>query len=135
MKKVLFILVIFCISLAGEFSTAQDGPVETVAKGCKTEIDSYCKNVTPGEGRILACLYAYGDKLSAGCEFALFDASVQLEHFIGTLTYLANECEEDLKNYCSVLKPGEGRLLKCLQKNKDKVSSRCQQAFKNIEKK
>ena len=135
MKKVFFVIVMFCILFVGEISSAQDGPVETVAKGCKTELESYCKDVTPGEGRILACLYARSDKLSAGCEFALYEASAQLEHFIATLTFLANECEEDLVNYCLDIKPGEGRLLDCLEKNKDKVSSRCKQAFQNVNKK
>ncbi|MDH3317934.1 MAG: cysteine rich repeat-containing protein, partial [Gammaproteobacteria bacterium] len=43
---------------------AAENIVESVAKGCEKELSSYCKNVTVGEGRVLACLYAYGDKLS-----------------------------------------------------------------------
>jgi len=58
---------------------AQQTLIDTVANGCKAELEKYCKNVTPGEGRVLACLYAYGDKLSGRCEYALYDASVQLE--------------------------------------------------------
>ncbi len=135
MKKVFFVIVMFCIPFVGEISSAQDGPVETVAKGCKTELESYCKDVTPGEGRVLACLYAYGDKLSGGCEYALYEASAQLEHFIQTVSYLAQECEDDLEKYCVDIKPGEGRLLDCLDKNEDSVSSRCKEAFLNLNKK
>lgn len=135
MKKILFVIVMLCILFVGKVSSAQDGPVEVVAKGCKTEIESYCKAVTPGEGRVLACLYAFGDKLSAKCEYALYEASAQLEHFIQTVNYLAQECEDDLEKYCSDIKPGEGRLLDCLEKNKDGVSSRCKQAFQNVKKK
>jgi hypothetical protein len=32
----------------------QKRPVETVLDGSNKEFDSYCKNVTPGEGRLLA---------------------------------------------------------------------------------
>jgi hypothetical protein len=135
MKKIFFVIVMFCIPFVGEISSAQDGPVETVTKGCKTELESYCKDVTPGEGRVLACLYAYGDKLSGGCEYALYEASAQLEHFIQTVSYLAQECEDDLEKYCVDIKPGEGRLLDCLDKNEDSVSSRCKEAFQNINKK
>ncbi len=135
MKKIFFVIVMFCIPFVGEISSAQDGPVETVAKGCKTELESYCKDVTPGEGRVLACLYAYGDKLSGGCEYALYEASAQLEHFIQTVSYLAQECEDDLEKYCVDIKPGEGRLLDCLDKNEDSVSSRCKEAFLNLNKK
>ncbi len=40
-------------------AAAGQGLVKTVADGCKTELETYCKNVTLGEGRILACLFAY----------------------------------------------------------------------------
>lgn len=35
------------------------GPVETFLQGCKTELDTYCKDVTPGDNRLLACIYAH----------------------------------------------------------------------------
>jgi len=111
---------------------AQEGLVQTVTDGCKKEITTYCKGVAPGEGRVLACLYAYGDKLSSRCEYALYDASVQLERVINALSYVANECRNDLKTYCSAVDPGEGRLLDCLQKNKAKISGRCTQAIKDV---
>jgi hypothetical protein len=47
------------------------------------------------------------------------------------LNYVANECREDLKAYCSDIKSGEGRLLRCIDKNSAKVSSRCTQAMKD----
>jgi hypothetical protein len=87
--------------------------------------------VTPGEGRVLACLYAYGDKLSGQCEYALFDAAVQLERAVAALSYLANECRDDLMTFCSAINPGEGRLLECIEKNDTKVSGRCKQALKD----
>lgn len=111
---------------------AQEKVVRTVTEGCKNELNTYCKNVTPGDGRIMACLYAYGDKLSGRCEYALYDASVQLERAVNALTYVANECRDDLKTYCSAVRPGEGRLLDCIEKNKKKVSSRCTQAIKDV---
>ena len=43
----------------------------------EAELETYCKDVTPGDGRILACLYAHGDKLSGQCEYALYDAAEQ----------------------------------------------------------
>ncbi len=61
---------------------AEEGLVQTVADGCKTELETYCKDVTPGDGRILACLYAHGDKLSGKCEYALYDAAAQLERAV-----------------------------------------------------
>jgi len=112
--------------------SAQESLLETVANGCKEELQKYCSNVTPGEGRVLACLYAYGDKLSGRCEYALYDAASQLERAVAALSYAVNECSSDLKQYCAGVAVGEGRLLECLQKNDDKVSKRCKQARKDV---
>jgi len=111
---------------------AQQGLIETVANGCKAEMEKYCSNVTPGEGRMLACLYAHEDKLSGRCEYALYDAASRLERAVAALSYAVNECSADLKQYCSGVASGEGRLLECLQKNEDKVSQRCKQARKDV---
>jgi len=104
--------------------------VDTVANGCKVEIESYCNGVTPGEGRVLACLYARQDKLSSACEYALYDAAVQLERAVSLLTFVASECKDDLVKHCQSVEVGEGRLLQCLEDNKADVSNRCKSAVK-----
>jgi hypothetical protein len=111
---------------------AQKGPVETFAEGCQKEIATYCKDVIPGNGRILACLYARQDRLSARCEYAIYDAAAQLERAVAALAYLANECRDDLKTFCSGINPGEGRLLQCIDNNRNKVSARCKQAMEDV---
>ncbi len=128
----LLLSISLAVFLVGNVFGAEKGPVGTVLDGCKKELETYCKDVTPGEGRLLACLYAYGDKLSARCEFALYDAAAQLERAVAALTYTANECREDLKAYCSSVKPGEGRLINCLNNNEGKISARCKQALKDV---
>ena len=141
MRNVLTIGVLVCIMMIFTgIATAQQkestetvaqGLVETVATGCEKELAAYCQGVTPGEGRILACLYAHADKLSGQCEYALFDAAAQLERAVAALAYLVNECGDDLDNYCAGVPAGEGRLLGCLNKNEKKISQRCNQALKD----
>jgi hypothetical protein len=124
---------------SGGVSAQQKGPaeavaqglVDTVGKGCDKELKTYCKDVTPGEGRVLACLYAFSDKLSAQCEYALYDAAAQLERAVNGLSYAVNECRDDLTKFCSNIKPGEGRLLQCIDNNDAKVTARCKQALKD----
>jgi hypothetical protein len=111
---------------------AQQDLIASVKEGCQKEMDSFCKEVTPGEGRILACLYAYEDKLSGRCEYALYDASTQLEHAVATLTYVANECQADLEKHCATVKAGEGRLAACLKKSEKDLSTRCKTAMKDV---
>lgn len=134
MKQGLSVLFGICILLvfAGN-AGAIESLVESVAKGCEKELKSYCSNVTPGGGRILACLYAHNDKISGQCEYALYDAAAQLERFIAALTYVANECEDDLDKFCASVPAGEGRLAACLDKNREKISTRCKQAMKDVD--
>ena len=133
MKKLgICLLVLGGLLLLVTSVMAQEGLVESVVNGCKEELGKYCINVTPGEGRVLPCLYAYEDKLSGRCEYALFDAAAQLERAVATLSYVVNECSSDLKQYCAGVAAGEGRLLQCLQKNDAQVSQRCKQARKDV---
>ena len=128
-----FIGVIVTVAVfASVPAMAVDNLLESVKKGCKKEIETYCKDVKPGQGRMLACFYAHSDKLSSQCEYALYDASAQLERFVAALTYIANECRDDLKEYCSGVRQGKGRLLKCLLKNRKSLSSRCDTALTNV---
>jgi len=126
-------LVLMGVLLLATSAFAEADPVSTVTEGCKKEIDTYCKMVTPGEGRILACLYAHSEKLSNRCEYALYDAAAQLERAVAALTYIANECDDDLEKFCYLVQPGEVRLLQCLEKNKKKVSDRCKSALKDVD--
>jgi hypothetical protein len=133
MKRTRIFLVALAVLLLGFTGVnAGQGLVETVANGCKIEIEKYCSQVTPGQGRILACLYAHEDKLSAKCEYALYDAAAQLERAVAALSYVANECNEDLDKFCESIEPGKGRLLDCLDKHDKQVSKRCKQAIKDV---
>ena len=89
MKRIMMTLTaVALLFLLITHASAQENLVETIANGCKAEIENYCRQVTPGQGRILACLYAYQDKLSGKCEFALYDAAVQLERAVAALSYV-----------------------------------------------
>ncbi len=133
MKRVLTMvaagLIIF--GFCGTLLAAEETLIDTVANGCKTEIETYCKSVTPGEGRMLACLYAHEDKLSGKCEYALYDASARLERAVAALNFAAQECEADITTLCKSVSAGEGRILECLDKNDAKVSQRCKDALKS----
>ena len=115
-----------------DVTTAGQGPLETFLQGCKTELETYCKDVTPGEGRILACIYAHDDKISGRCEYALYDSAAQLERAVAVLSYAVNECDADLEKYCSSVEAGEGRLLACLEQQDKNVSGRCRQALQDV---
>jgi len=134
MKKSVLVLItsilVFSMSLVS--ANAQQTLVDSVVKGCGEEITTVCKDVVPGQARILACLYAHSDKLSNNCEYALYDAAVQLERAVSALTYTVNECSADLEKLCMNVEVGEGRVLACLDKNESAVSDRCKDALQVV---
>ena len=133
MKKTLkCVLLLMGVLLLATSAFAESNIVKTVKEGCNKEINSYCKTVIPGEGRVLACLYSHSEKLSNRCEYALYDAAVQLERAVAALTYIANECRDDIRTYCSAIRPGGGRILRCLESNEKKLSYRCLRAAKDV---
>ena len=133
MKSIKFYgIVLSLLFLVAIPVAAEQDLVKSVAQGCKAELETYCKDVTPGDGRILACLYAYGDKLSGRCEYALYDAAAQLERAVAALAYVANECADDLNQHCSNVAVGQGRLLDCLEKNDKNISTRCRSALTEV---
>jgi hypothetical protein len=125
MKRIVIAALMVVLTGATAPFSAADSIVQSVAKGCEKELTELCTGVTPGEGRVLACLYAYQDQLSGRCEYALYDAAAQLERFVGALTYLANECSTDLRSHCGDVAVGQGRVAKCLLGNKAKLQQRC----------
>jgi hypothetical protein len=118
---------------AQDVTAAMQGQLATqVLEGCNSELTQYCAEVTPGEGRLLSCLYAYEDKLSGQCEHALYDAAARLERAIGTITYVANECRSELETHCTGVEVGEGRVAQCLKDHASELSPGCNQALTDV---
>ncbi|MEJ2476157.1 MAG: cysteine rich repeat-containing protein [Desulfobacterales bacterium] len=139
MKKMAILATLLMMILNGSAFASGDpvkkdvqGALDTFTEGCQQELTTFCKDVTPGEGRILACLYAFQDKLTPQCEYAFYDSVAQLDRTLNNLSYAVTECRDDLKKFCSETKPGEGRLLECLNKNETQVSQRCNAALKDV---
>ena len=132
MKRIAAIwLVLASFGFAASVS-AVESLVESVANGCEKELVGYCSEVTPGEGRILACLYAHEDKLSGQCQYALYNASAQLEHAVSALNYVAGQCQNDIEKLCAKVQMGEGRIAQCLENNAESVSPACKQAMNDV---
>ena len=115
---------------AQDVTAAMQGELgEQVLNGCNTELARFCAEVTPGEERLLACLYAHGDKLTKQCDYALYNAAARLERAIGAITYVASECRAELETHCADVDVGEGRVAQCLKEHAGELSPGCGQAL------
>ncbi len=137
MNKTTALSTVLALALAAVGAArAQEDPVHNVIDACKPDIDSYCSQVSPGEGRLLACFYAHQDKLSGRCGWALYQGAAQierqLEQFAAAVTHLANQCRDDLLKHCGEVPMGEGRVASCLLDHQDEVSEGCSQAIDDV---
>lgn len=111
---------------------AQEDFVDNALAACETEIETYCSQVTQGEGRLLACFFAHEDKLSGECSWALYEAAGDLEQFVDAIAFLADQCGDDLLDYCGDVQAGEGRVGVCLIEHKEDVSEDCRSAIDEV---
>lgn len=130
LKKAILTTVALLMSMSGQLYA--QGIVETVETGCATEISTFCSQVSPGEGRLLACFYAHEDKLSGQCQYALYSASAKLDQAVSALNYVATECNDDLMKHCADVQLGEGRVIECLRSNEASVSAGCMTAVNEV---
>ncbi len=66
-------------------------------------------------------------KLAAGIFAVAFAAPAFAQDSL--LDYVVTSCEADIKQYCSQVTPGEGRLLHCAAAHEDKLSGQCSYAL------
>lgn len=89
---------------------------------CAVDLNSLCTGITPGGGRIPACLMSHMADLSTTC-------SAKLSREI----YVATECEADIKTFCGHVKSGGDRIPSCMQPHLGEVSNSCKGALASID--
>ena len=67
MSKLNFAAIVVAVALSGLASAQSSAP----RGACKADYDKFCAGIAPGGGKIIACLEAKRDQLSASCKTAL----------------------------------------------------------------
>ena len=132
MRWILKVLLVLSFVGFAQSGMAQSSVVEMVTKACQKEINTYCSQVRPGQGRVLACFYAHEDNLSVKCINALYDGMATLERTIEVISYVASQCRQDIDIHCGATVPGAGRVAKCLLDKKTKLSAPCASAIDEV---
>jgi len=112
----------------GSNAFAQETLIDHLVSACQTDLENYCSQVTPGNGRLLHCVAAHEDKISGQCEYAFYQAATLLEQLSVAINYLAQECKTDIETHCSDVEVGDGKILACLTEHDEQVSDSCKKA-------
>ena len=103
--------------------------IDQLRDACGDEVRDLCSDVSPGNGRLVACLYANENQLAPRCNYVLYQAAPELGNMIAGLTRMANACKADVEQLCQDFQPGQGGIAKCLQLRKASVSAGCSEAI------
>jgi hypothetical protein len=109
--------------------TNQQLAAQSVLESCVKDIKTYCSDVTPGNGRLSACIYAHEDKISDKCDVATDNISTLLDWFLEEVRNTYDQCANDVQKYCAGTKFGGGRILSCLAENTSQINNGCKKAI------
>lgn len=99
---------------------------------CGADLAKFCNTVTPGEGRLIYCVMAHEDKISTKCDYALYNASRNMDRALNLVEQAADVCWPDIEKYCADIPEGGGRIAQCLVAKKAVVGQDCQTALEQF---
>jgi len=103
--------------------------IKVFMEGCRADLDAYCAQVIPGQQRLVACLYAHGDKVSERCRGNLKDAMLLVRAEIAQANFIGALCGADILDHCGDVEPGDGRMTACLDEKRASLSQTCREAL------
>ena len=89
---------------------------------CAQDAKKFCGDVQPGGGRIVKCMKDHEADLSPACQSQMKAAKERIEQ-------VREECKGDAEKFCKDVKPGGGRILKCLKSHQAELSPACGAEF------
>lgn len=88
-----------------------------LAEACRNDVEKYCKDVEPGEGRVHQCLRFHREFISEPCRNEENKLSQVEYRDIRLRPKLNKLCSEERAVYCKDVKPGRARVVRCLVEN------------------
>ncbi len=113
------------LSLLGVLSLIWVGSVSAEEENngpCAREARTFCANVGKGGGRMAQCLREHRSDLSDACRNKIGERREAMKQ---EMKEVKSACQGDAKEFCRDIPAGKGRLMTCLQSNKDRVSTSC----------
>jgi Cysteine rich repeat len=107
--------------------------ITKLESACAKDIKKYCRDVTPGEGRMIYCMQAHEDKISVKCAFELEEAATSVQSSADALKDAVIACKAEITGVCGKTVPGQGRIAACLMANKSTASEGCKDAIAKVE--
>lgn len=109
-----------------------DAAAQKIQAACADDVTKFCSSVTKGDGRVIHCMLAFEDQISAKCDFAVFEAQRNLQHALDRVAEAADACGAEIQKYCGNAPEGGGGIAQCLIKNKAAIKKSCRAAVEKL---
>ncbi len=119
--KYLFIFSFYII-----FFSVLSAEKVSIYADCSAEIEKDCQSIKKTRARIMQCLLEKGKNISTKCQSSMDELSESSKE------KSSQACKADMREHCTWIVPGGGRILKCLLKNEAKLSELCFAAMNEI---
>jgi hypothetical protein len=137
MNRSIGVALASCMLIA-TFSTPTMVRASELIAACKVEIDESCSDVSVGQGRITACLFARNHKLSPDCKAAVTRLTNGVPESVASMkgttheARLQNACRRDVRRLCSDVSSGTRFVLACLYSRSQNLSEPCMDVAKVV---
>jgi len=121
-KRAAVVAVLAAAALAGALSPLRPASAWT----CEEDIRKFCKDVTPGSGRIERCLREHESQVSPECR----EKRLKIRD---TVRGALEACLPEARKFCEKVPAGEARILRCLKEHEDDLSPACRSAARGLE--
>ncbi len=106
---------------------------QSIFASCEEDLVKFCPAVTPGNGRLSACLYAHEDQVSPSCDAAIAETADLIDMLFERVRYAKQQCGADIAKLCGETEIGQGRLFSCLHEQKAALSADCLEVIENVQ--
>jgi hypothetical protein len=113
-------LLAMTIALSALFLWAGSSVYAQTSPPCAEEIAKFCKDIEPCKGLLMDCLKEHENELSSTCKAKVEEANKRLEK-------AQQACAEDIQKFCKDIRPGGGRIAKCLKEHACDLSPACKE--------
>jgi len=124
--------IAFVVLSLGALYNASTANAQSIFASCDEALTKFCPNVTPGHGRLTACLYAHEDKVSPSCDAAIAESADLIDLLFDNIRYVKQQCGEDVAKLCGEVEIGQGRLFSCLYEKRQSLSGECLEVIENV---
>ncbi len=120
-----FVFIVAALVATSAMAAPAPGAGQGQGNGpCSEDMAKFCKDVQPGGGRIMKCMKEHENDLSPACKQHIAQVKERVKEAKAA-------CEDDVMRFCKDVKPGGGRIIRCLKDHENELSPDCKEKMES----